>query len=526
MNNLSQVLPEPELESHNYSVNDSTGVHLKKLTVFDSLHRQRVLPGSRENRPITPSEYSNEVKSCILRLLGRDEDDLKTTEKKELVNLVASFSKSAVNYWSQLRGNKVEQMKTKYQSFLDGEFVFKILKAKEIPKVAKSNVTKAKLTLDEKHKLNYPKYSKKYKETLIKELRGKCHDDLIKDAAIQITRQSLGGKNAEVIQRIMVEPGLGKKVEELLELEKPEKCHKEDAYKALLLLCELNLTKDKYLKLRKFLVSRKVNILPGWSTILKEKAKCYPPEEDMTFTDFTAEIKTQSLLNKTISRMVEDEAFSEEIKKIRDENGGQVQLNVYLKFGLDGSSQQHIYNQHGTGGNVACTNLVTSQFSLVQIQEDDTNAVVYTNALCNSSASHRPLRLAFEKETTANVRREYDRLQTEMANLEDFEAIEGVTFKYWPLPTLMDGKVLCNIYHVGTQRCPYCGATPTEMTANKLKPVIFKAIKHGGHGLGPLHFLERGGGFFLHLGYYGTLQMPQAAGDVNKAIKKEEKKNS
>ena len=54
----------------------------------------------------------------------------------------------------------------------------------------------------------------------------------------------------------------------------------------------------------------------------------------------------------------------------------------------------------------------------------------------------RPIRLSFEKETVENVRREYNRVKEEIANLLPYEFEDGVMVTVEAWATMLDGKAL------------------------------------------------------------------------------------
>lgn len=113
--------------------------------------------------------------------------------------------------------------------------------------------------------------------------------------------------------------------------------------KALGTMLSLKLTKWQYNTMRKSVQEEGFDIFPSYSktttklllSIQKAKSECYPPKEDFEITDMSAQIKIQSLLDKTVERLMK-------IVEIGDDKNI---LEFIRKYRFDGASNQSNYKQ-------------------------------------------------------------------------------------------------------------------------------------------------------------------------------------
>lgn len=75
--------------------------------------------------------------------------------------------------------------------------------------------------------------------------------------------------------------------------------------KALAILIDAKLTKRGYSIIRE----PAMDVFPPYSRITEAKVKCYPPEDQFEFSEVFAKVKLQSILNHTISRLLDSCKF-------------------------------------------------------------------------------------------------------------------------------------------------------------------------------------------------------------------------
>lgn len=117
---------------------------------------------------------------------------------------------------------------------------------------------------------------------------------------------------------------------------KPNKMCPEEA---LAFFVDKKLTKDCYISMGQINKAHNADIYPNYHKLLNAKKECYPSE--IKFTDFSAEINLQSLLDHTIKRIF---MTCHELVKNRIEiEKPTTTLNAIFKCGCDGASAQKQY---------------------------------------------------------------------------------------------------------------------------------------------------------------------------------------
>jgi hypothetical protein len=112
------------------------------------------------------------------------------------------------------------------------------------------------------------------------------------------------------------------------------------------------------------------------------------------------------------------------------------------------------------------------------------------------------LRLAFEKENNETIQIEYQRLQKEMDQLQNYLISENprISVSFSGLFTLIDGKVLCSITGAKTTECPFCHKSGKELAKNE-GPFEVESTRFLEYGASPLHFGLRAFSALLKMGY-------------------------
>ena len=110
----------------------------------------------------------------------------------------------------------------------------------------------------------------------------------------------------------------------------------------------------------------------------------------------------QSLLDHNTSRIFEDDDIVEQIERLADENGGELEIFKNCKLGFDGTSLNDIgKSKHSTvnserdEGQLMTSHLVC--MNMVAFDKNDQCHIIYCNSQLNSSVSCRPLRYLFKK---------------------------------------------------------------------------------------------------------------------------------
>ena len=287
---------------------------------------------------------------------------------------------------------------------------------------------------------------------------------------------------------------------------------------ALALKTQTDLSDSQYQMLRNSALSHNVKIYPSLNKLGEEKLKCYP--EGIQFNEMSAKCSLQSMLNHTVTRIIDMIDLKESCK---------VEMNgiLYVKIGFDGASSQSIYKQKFDSLNFTEeSKQEDSLFStaIVPLLFKVENIDFWKNSKSSSCHFCRPLHLQYKKETSELCKEEEADLQTQMNQLKPFSTdlnIAGavitikVTFKIDM--TMFDGKVINSLTDTkSTQSCNVCGCKPKEMNdidLVKKKPVNEKALKLG---ISNLHCWIRSFEFILHLGYKMEIQKFQARTEKEK----------
>ena len=145
----------------------------------------------------------------------------------------------------------------------------------------------------------------------------------------------------------------------------------------------------------------------------------------------------------TVEQIFEaNDQLVEQLMELRDENGGVQKVIFYFKYGSDGSQGHPIFKQildaERYQGAVYATGMVPMQ--LVAFMQNGRKEIIYNNVLVNSSLSWRPLRILFKKESTEIIKEEKARLDSERAQLQDFEILDGITITFKGIYSMNDMK--------------------------------------------------------------------------------------
>ena len=260
-------------------------------------------------------------------------------------------------------------------------------------------------------------------------------------------------------------------------------------------------SRTKYNSMRFKCKEMNADCWPSYYKLTKEKVKTYPT--GMIVSDYNAQNSLQSMLERTVERLLLVPGVQERIAEIkRNANGKKVTLTFRYKWGFDGTLGGPVYREGAGSAEVNMVeNVLLSQMAFLELRCLETGELVTRNQFANSSSGMRPLRISFEPESVANVRQEHERITLEAAAVTPVDIEEGVSVEFEDFPTLFDGKALAYIHGEASQVCHLCGHGPIDMSIpGKKHPITNpEGIRNG---LTNLHAGPRFMEFGLHISYY------------------------
>ena len=291
---------------------------------------------------------------------------------------------------------------------------------------------------------------------------------------------------------------------------------------ALSLYLDSDLSKSSYQLIRRNAREHNANIYPPYSELLEAKKECYP--ENITFSETGAEIVLQDLLNHTASRLID---LNKDM--INSLETSSIALNLISKWGYDGSSGQAEYKQRFYSDDGSDSNLFIC--SLVPIRLHDVNKIdniIWQNKVPSSTRYCRPISFKFAKESQELAKRTHETIQTQIEKLLPTVFKLGtnmIEFHHQMILTMIDGKILNFLTETSSsQRCPVCGALPSE--TNNLQLISQKKENPDSlkYGLSTLHCWIRCLEYVLHVSYRLQFKKWQVRGDQLKEQFSNEKK--
>ncbi|KAL4705902.1 hypothetical protein ACJJTC_017484 [Scirpophaga incertulas] len=253
---------------------------------------------------------------------------------------------------------------------------------------------------------------------------------------------------------------------------------------ALGIFIDLNQSKAQYENMRSYLITKNCLLFPSYKSIREAKRMCYPPDSSIEITNIKAKIKLQDLLDHTSARLIKiDDVYKQ----------GLNHLNLYSKWGCDGSSGQSEYKQ----------------------------------PLPEEMRFCRPILIEFSKETPEKTTLVVNDINAQILALNPSlinHNGEGIEIKHTLFLTMIDGKVAQVLSETSSSAvCTICGAKPTEM--NNLEKVRNKPVDEVSYqyGLSTLHCWIRFMEPILHLSYNLGFEKWSATTTENKDLKKHKK---
>ena len=356
---------------------------------------------------------------------------------------------------------------------------------------------------------NFNTLSTRGKFLTAKRLREGYDPEAIELAAGQ-TLTKAGKKDARfVFKKINSSTGLtAARVRKSIEESEKIPLTKMTAEEGLGFLLRQNLTKAQYQAIRYQSKEKGADIWPPYHQIQEAKANCRP--EEIEVSDHSALVPLQELLHHTIKRiLVSEPAVEQEMVRLAEENDNQLSAELIFKLGFDGSGSHHRHMQADQAGDhPTVKSLVSTQMVPLLIQTDlersgfPLRKKLWISPFPNHPHACRPVRLSFEVENLETTCAEFERLTTEIKNLEDYKVslYPSITLSFRAIFSMIDGKVASNLTNKNTTKCAVCDASGQEMAVNEgpFNPVNDERLKFGAS---PLHFLLRTFELILHIAY-------------------------
>jgi hypothetical protein len=307
-----------------------------------------------------------------------------------------------------------------------------------------------------------------------------------------------GGKYARLIHdQLRLDKDFGRWASKKLEQKTPIKIKDGEA---LAYYVKNRQSRIRYNNMRSKCIEQNAPIWPSYYKMHQEQQRTYP--DGMIVEDYLAQNSLQSMLERTVQRLLLVPGIQERIAEIKkNAKGKKVTLTFRYKWGFDGTTGGKVYRE-GTGSakDNKVENILLSQMAFLELICLETGEVVTRNQFANSSSGMRPLRISFEPESVDNVHVEHERLTREAAAVTPVDIAEGVSVAFEDFPTLFDGKALAYIHGEASQVCHLCGQGPVDMSIPaKPHPITNQEGKR--NGLTNLHAGPRFMEFCLHICY-------------------------
>ena len=202
---------------------------------------------------------------------------------------------------------------------------------------------------------------------------------------------------------------------------------------------------------------------PCYSSVQKEKKKCYPESAAFTITDTEMAINLQKLLDVTMIRLAEFLRTSLNALSAEEK----ANLRLISKWGMDGSSQD-TFKPRFEDSTDSDSHVLQSYFvPLILVSRTGGKKItLWRNPAPSSPRFCRPIRFRFVKENEETICEEHNHVQNQIDSLENtvVPLCHGIiTVKHELKLTMVGGKV-CNYLTdtLYTLRCFMCKATSSQ----------------------------------------------------------------
>ena len=334
------------------------------------------------------------------------------------------------------------------------------------------------------------------------------------EMAAHLLRKQGRHKDAEVVKGI----ALSKEDGEFMESQSQNYSSDE----ALALILDARLSKEDYQTLRDGAVKRGSKLYPAYNHVREAKERCIP--KDVKYSDYSAEIPLQSIVDHTVQRLM--------LTLEKPDCALGTTLVAKWKAGFDGSTGQSVYKQlpsEEAGEDLAGNqeqSLMYTAIVLLEISDEATGKVYYQNNKASSTHYCRPVSFRYIKEDEAVLQEEYDKFVKADLRVTSFG--EEFCIKHDIQVTMVDGKVqnLLSKKVNSMQCCSMCGISPKGMNALKKVEKFKKKVDSESldMGLSTLHMWIRFMECLLHISYMLQVKKWQARGVRDKVKKAARKK--
>lgn len=323
------------------------------------------------------------------------------------------------------------------------------------------------------------------------------------------------------------------------------RCKQISGKDALAMVVEANLSRSQYDIIKRNLKKA----LPNYKVVAREKKACVPQEgEGATYTDTSAEVKLQVLVDRTLEALVEAHDIAP------PPTGFSYRLD--WKWGMDGAGGHSTFNQVfegdstgekddeeesagnsgevttgvdknvGLDGGVFMIGVVPVRLVMVddkQVQVEE----VWVNKKAGAAESCRILKFKYGKETEFLIKTERNYVLDQINSLGNTQIVRGDSsfsaFHEFRM-TMVDMKI-CNVVtdNRSTRTCYCCGNSQKSFNDLSIIGAPLAANTYE-FGLSTLHALMRSMEFFLRLGYKKAIMKYTAVTEEEKKLVKDRKR--
>ena len=441
--------------------------------------------------------------------------DCSSTTEQELKTRIKVFITKLRSKWQKCH-NMQDRFFNKQAKWLGEEF--------QVPQFSKIKlVTPGKKLVQGRPKKSFEESSLRSKQRNVQTLVKNITPEQLSYAAESSLVKSGRRKTAKVIKLAL--EASPKSLNKMESVKKTPLQQKYSSEEALALIIDTDLTKEHYIKIQRGAKTRGANIYPAYNAISEVKKTCYP--NNIKISESEVSIPVQDLLDFTICRLfeVQKEVF---LLHLPTEI---VQIDVYYKWGLDGSGGHSIYKQKFLNNpKYSDSNIVLSTIVLLEMSamHKDKKIIFWKNLSPSSTKYCRPICFKLVKESNQTTREIYNTITQQIENLNSTNILlndeRHIQFKHIPICTMMDGKT-CNVLTdtVSTQACNICKVTPkyiNDLENVTARPCNISAFRFG---ISVLHSYLRCYEYLLHIAYKMELQLWQSRGDAAKDAVKDRK---
>ena len=464
--------------------------------------------------------------------LAKVESNVELTEscEAELRQELETVFKVTQIYWNRC-GRRTNRLLSKHSSFYSGEIVAQCENEQASGGAEAADGRQSRSSAG-RHAKPYAEQSERSKRRASKEL-SKEHDatKLIK-AAHQKSRAEGKTDLSFVLKQAAASPSRPRKMRRALRQSTSSKsatCATPN--KALAMCVASDLTVHGYQVVRNAAHdAAQIHVFPSYHKVRSAKKECYPMTTEMEFSDTSAQVTLQALLDHTVRRLAEAHGFLENIDRPIDEPGPSVETIsgiLEVKWGFDGATSQSIYKQainpedESSEESLFCTTIVP-----LRLRVGD--SVMWRNRAPSSTRLCRPLCVRYRRETAEVSREEQRRIEAEIAQLRPTVLMTSrgvrVEVSHQLQLTMVDGKVVGALTDTkSSASCTVCGATPRQM--NDLSAVSARPVRTDTYqyGLSTMHAWIRVFECVIHVSYRLTVKT-WAVGSKHKDAVSERKK--